>query len=76
MLAVRRTFAVTLKQPLATSVVVHSGDIQDSGEGFFPIKREADRLKKFDNKVEYVTTKLDDIKNYISANSLWPMTFG
>ncbi|CBY22878.1 unnamed protein product [Oikopleura dioica] len=76
MLAVRRTFAVTLKQPLATSVVVHSGDIKDSGEGFFPIKREADRIKKFDNKVEYVTTKLDDIKNYISANSLWPMTFG
>lgn len=28
------------------------------------------------NKLEYVTTTLDKIINYIRAGSLWPMTFG
>lgn len=28
------------------------------------------------NKLEYVTTTLDQIINYIRAGSLWPMTFG
>ena len=30
----------------------------------------------FDNKVEYLTCKLDDVQNYIRSSSLWPMTFG
>ena len=28
------------------------------------------------NKLEYVTTTLDQIINYVRAGSLWPMTFG
>ena len=41
-----------------------------------PSKHKLMRHLEPQNKLEYVTTTLDKIINYIRAGSLWPMTFG
>merc|ERR1712008_88836 len=74
MLAVRRQLIHLPSRTLATSAVVPAK--QNEVERGYPIKREVGRAKLFDNKVEYFTTKLDDVANYIRSSSLWPMTFG
>lgn len=79
MLAVRssRPLALCAAAPLQKSLVVHK-DSEGKNElkKFYPLKREATRFNQHENKVEYLTTKLDDVANYIRTGSLWPMTFG
>ena len=81
MLAVRssRPLALCAAAPLQKSLVVHKdseGGSKHALEKFYPLKREAVRFNQHENKVEYLTTKLDDVVNYIRTGSLWPMTFG
>merc|ERR1711970_1065663 len=71
----RRTLLNLPSRTLATSAIVPASK-QNEVEFGYPIKREVGRAKLFDNKVEYLTTKLDDVANYIRSSSLWPMTFG
>merc|ERR1712113_122943 len=73
MLGARRQLAIVPARTLATSVVPAK---QNQVEPGYPLKREIGRAKLYDNKVEYLTTKLDDVANYIRSSSLWPMTFG
>merc|ERR1712178_89749 len=73
MLGVRRQLAVVPARALSTSVVPAK---QTEVEPGYALKREVGRAKLYDNKVEYLTTKLDDVANYIRSSSLWPMTFG
>merc|ERR1712130_1008162 len=79
MLAVRssRPLALCAAAPLQKSLVVYK-DSEGKNElkKFYPLKREATRFNQHENKVEYLTTKLDDVANYIRTGSLWPMTFG
>ena len=75
MLSLRaRHLSSTAKAAVNTSVAVYkeSTDV----EKYYPLKREVKKFKIHDNKVEYLTTKLDDLANYIRAGSIWPMTFG
>merc|ERR1711990_1388579 len=74
MLSTRRVLTLPSRQ-LATTAVIPANK-QNEVEFGYPIKREVGRAKLFDNKVEYLTTKLDDVANYIRSSSLWPMTFG
>jgi hypothetical protein len=71
-----RCLSNTTKSAINTSVVVYKAENQGEIEKFYPIKREVKKFGTHDNKVEYLTTKLDDVANYIRAGSLWPMTFG
>ena len=87
MLGVRRQLAVVPARTLSTSIVPAK---QTEVEPGYALKREVGRAKcnitfeikflinylVYDNKVEYLTTKLDDVANYIRSSSLWPMTFG
>jgi NADH dehydrogenase (ubiquinone) Fe-S protein 7 len=76
MLAYRaRHLGITAKKAVSTSVVVYDKGPNEV-EKYYPIKREVNKIKQHDNKVEYVTTRLDDIFNYVRAGSIWPMTFG
>mgnify|MGYP000608470043 CR=1 FL=1 len=76
MLAYRvRHLGTTAKKAVSTSVVVYDKRPTEV-EKYYPIKREIGKYKMHDNKVEYVTTKLDDVFNYVRAGSIWPMTFG
>lgn len=43
---------------------------------FYPIQKELKQLKGSPNQAEYVTSRIDDILNYVRANSMWPLTFG
>merc|ERR1711937_1000366 len=74
MLGARRQLALVPARTLAGTSVVPAQ--QNQVEKGYPLKREIGRAKQFDNKVEYLTTKLDDVANLIRAGSLWPMTFG
>merc|ERR1712227_963758 len=72
----RRASQLPARRVLSQTSVIPAGDREKEGERFYPLKREAGKFKSFDNKVEYLTTKLDDVANLIRAGSLWPMTFG
>merc|ERR1712176_530284 len=74
MLGARRQLALVPARTLAGTSVVPAK--QNEVEPGYPLKREIGRAKLYDNKVEYLTTKLDDVANYIRSSSLWPMTFG
>merc|ERR1711937_507259 len=74
MLGARRQLALVPARTLAGTSVVPAQ--QNQVEKGYPLKREIGRAKLYDNKVEYLTTKLDDVANYIRSSSLWPMTFG
>jgi len=76
MLAVRRSLSTSLAPAMSTSVVVAEQGPTKAVEKGYMFKREVKKFKQFDNKVEYLTTKLDDVANLIRAGSLWPMTFG
>merc|ERR1712227_494509 len=72
----RRVSQLPARRVLSQTSVIPAGDREKEGERFYPLKREAGKFKSFDNKVEYLTCKLDDVQNYIRRSSLWPMTFG
>merc|ERR1712137_1508896 len=72
----RRVSQLPARRVLSQTSVIPAGDREKEGERFYPLKREAGKFKSFDNKVEYLTCKLDDVQNYIRSSSLWPMTFG
>ena len=76
MLAVRRSLSTSLAPAMSTSIVVAEQGPTKAVEKGYMFKREVKKFKQFDNKVEYLTTKLDDVANLIRAGSLWPMTFG
>ena len=76
MLAVRRSLSTSFAPAMSTSVVVAEQGPTKAVEKGYMFKREVKKFKQFDNKVEYLTTKLDDVANLIRAGSLWPMTFG
>ena len=77
MLSVRaRQLSNTAKAAVNTSVVVYDRSGVTEVEKYYPLKKEVKKFQKHDNKVEYMTTKLDDLANYIRAGSIWPMTFG
>ena len=53
--------------------------IPNAGEklaGGYPIQRELDKFQRSDNKVDYMTARMDDIFMYVQSNSMWPITFG
>jgi len=72
----RRVSLLPTRRVLSQTSVIPAGEREKKGERFYPIKRESGKFKSFDNKVEYLTCKLDDVQNYIRSSSLWPMTFG
>lgn len=54
-------------------VIPNQGEATGVG---YPIQRELDTFQRADNKVEYLTTRVDDVLNYCRSNSMWPLTFG
>jgi len=44
--------------------------------GGYRVQKELQHFQNSQNKVEYMTSRIDDILNYIRSNSIWPMTFG
>merc|ERR1712228_527584 len=44
------------------------------GQGIF--HREVGNVNKALNGADYVTTRIDDLLNYVKSNSIWPLTFG
>jgi len=42
----------------------------------YPVQRELDFFQRADNKVDYLSARIDDVLNYVRSNSMWPLTFG
>jgi NADH dehydrogenase (ubiquinone) Fe-S protein 7 len=70
-----KTSAVVLHRASSSQQPQHGSAVEPISGGF-RLKQEAALYKNSPNKVEYMTSRIDDILNYVKSNSIWPMTFG